>query len=190
MSNDITNKANDYVYQLFKSSRMIEHYLMLLKPSLIYTQALAKKYYVNEEYCTLTTLFHEAGKISDSSNTDRQGAEIAIEFLNKNDYPKDKMMKVFNILINYSEPTTMEGKVSNTAEAVSKLIGPYHLLKSQKNNTLNQKLMGTEEELIKDFHRINFVDEKKICKPYYDMWRKIIKKGIDLSQTEYHNIDY
>ncbi len=142
----------------------------------------------NRDAVILSVWFHDIGRAhGHNENHDLYGANYATKILTKNNLDKNFINTVSESCKTHSchkngYPTSIEGKILATADAVSHYHNGFYLRilyywsKKNKSNyqNLKEKLF---QKMKRDLNQKIFFDEvKEKIKPIYDGWQATIKK--------------
>ena len=165
MKNEIIQRSNNF--ELLTKGTKDEYNLYREHIQYVYKYAvmIAKNKEVDLEIIELSALLHDISmtdKELDRSKHNEYGAEIAINLLTKEKYPKDKIDLIAKCILNHSSKrkeyrTTLEENILVDADAMA------HFDCIQSLYTLANKVMGLNEE-----ESINFVKEK-LTKDYKEI---------------------
>jgi len=182
--NDIKNslQTNAWFYK--------EHLLVVEKLALdlckLYPEA-------NQDAVALMVWFHDIGRAhGHHQQHDLYGANYAKKILTENNFDKKFIDLVVNACKthscdNYGKPTSLEGKILATADAMSHFHNGFYLrifhswtIKDDSNadktigyHKLKEKLFAKMDRDLNE--KIFFEEAKKAMKPHYLAWQKIIK---------------
>ena len=176
MKQEIINRSNKFEeetkgtkdeYNLYK-----EHVQYMYK----YAVMIAKEKNADLEIVELSALLHDIAMTDsslDRSKHNEYGCEIAEELLLENNYPKDRIEKVKNCILNHSSKrkeyrTTLEEQVIVDADAMShfdSIKNLYSLAHNVMGLNEQESLKCVKEKFIKDYNEISedvkkFVTEK------------------------------
>ena len=104
-----------------------------------------------KEILMLSAWFHDTGFKFDYDNHEQKSVEIAMEFLDQNDYPVDKTEKIISCILSTKidqKPSTLIERVLNDADFIHLSKKSYFdkllLLKSEHERTRKQKIIDVE----------------------------------------------
>ncbi len=143
-----------------------------------YADKIAKEAKADSEICVLSALFHDIARplgFFDEPQLMEESLMVAEEMMEKQGYTKDKVQKVMEAIIPHScndkLPTTLEGKILATADALAHLMTDFYLLiglnkwigKSKDTEKYREWVL---EKIERDF-------KKKI---FFDPWKQKAEK--------------
>ncbi len=144
----------------------------------------------NRDAVTLMVYLHDIGRADNhSENHDLYGSEYAHKLLTENEFPQDFIKLVAqgcktHSCDNFGQPTSLEGKILATADAMSHFQGGFYLrifyawsqkaTNKQNFTHLKKKLFA---KMDRDFNnKIFFPEAKNAVLPLYQAWQQSMEE--------------
>lgn len=136
----------------------------------------------DREAVLLSVWFHDIGHIRKKKKHDLYGAKEAKRILKPHNIPKEKIDLVYEICRSHRceeiKPKSLEVKILATADAMSHLFNAFYcrlFFEKQFGKTFEENKKAILKKLERDFHnKILLPKAKKIVKPLYEAWKKIL----------------
>lgn len=154
-----------------------------------YATDLAKKLGENADLARTAALLHDiADAVTDRTNPQHQSESLrmARELMEASGYPKEEIDPMVDDALLYhschgdERPSTMEGKILATADALAHLKTDFYLYAAWKNAadwSLEQVKAWTLEKIDRDWKvKIFFDDVRADAKPDYDMIKELFSR--------------
>lgn len=157
---------------------LIDHHVLVVAD---YATKLAKKYGANEELARVSALLHDIADTQMLRSNPKHAAtslHLARTFMNETGFADEEIKLVVDDAIRYhschngDHPTSQEGKILATADAIAHLKTDFYLFTTwafAKEMSLTEIKKWTLEKIERDFHKKIFFEEiRKEVHPDYE----------------------